>query len=138
MNFELSAKFNKEEIGNFIHVFFQLTREFGLSMSRLNGTHLQLRSPSKGGCLVLLRVTLPNCVSSVRESHFSGLTGHRGQHMLDSLQGVVVSISIFHPGGMFSPFSTGVRFSKLCSRNQVMGGRRTHSVSALLLVWHFS
>ena len=29
--------------------------------------------------------------------------------------------------GSYSPFFTGVMFSKLCSANQVMGGRRTHS-----------
>ena len=47
--------------------------------------------------------------------------------MFHSFQGVV----------MFSILHRGVMFSKLCSLypNQVMGrGRRTHSVSALLLV----
>ena len=35
---------------------------------------------------------------------------------------------------MFSILLRGVMFSKLCSPNKVMGGRCTHSVSALLLV----
>ncbi len=36
--------------------------------------------------------------------------------------------------GLCSPFSTGVMFSELCSPNQVMEARHTHTVSALLLV----
>ncbi len=39
-------------------------------------------------------------------------------------------------GAMFSILHRGIMYSKLCSPNQVTGGRRTHSVSALLLVSH--
>ncbi len=74
----------------------------------------------------------------VRELHFRGLTRQVGVVCwMVSWDGGGCVQHLHSPGGSCSPFSTGrgVVFSKLCSPGQVMGGRRTHSVSALLLVF---
>ncbi len=68
---------------------------------------------------------------------FSGLTWQVGQCMLDGLWGGGVTISILRRrgGGSCSPFFTGGYVLKtLFPKPNDGGGRRTHSVSALLLV----
>ncbi len=57
-----------------------------------------------------------------------------GQHLHSPRGGATCEVLHSPQGGhvLYSP--QGVMSSKLCSPSEVMGGRRTHSVSALLLV----